>query len=58
MDAGANPNARVVVGYRAKYGHSPLHTAARLNPNPGIIDALVLAGTLPNSKSAYKWVKT
>ena len=48
-DAGADPNARVVEGYLRMYGHSPLHTAASLNPNPAIVDALVAAGADVNA---------
>lgn len=48
-DAGADPNARAVEGHLVRYGHSPLHAAAMLNPNSGIIDALVATGADVNA---------
>ena len=47
VDAGADLHAALGRGlWRTGYrdGYTPLHTAAALNPTPGIIDALVSAG--------------
>ena len=53
VDAGADLRAtlgylRMGNGYRD--GYTPLHTAAALNPTPGIIDALVSAGADPDAR--------
>ncbi len=53
VDAGADLDAALGQGIRRtgyRHGYTPLHTAAALNPTPGIIDALVSAGADPNAR--------
>ncbi|MDE2763880.1 MAG: ankyrin repeat domain-containing protein [Gemmatimonadota bacterium] len=47
-DAGADPNLRT------SNGSTPLHTAAALNPTPGIVDALVASGADIGARNAHR----